>query len=124
MGSVTDRPAVVLLSRGLDSATVLAVARRDGFRLYALSFRYGSRDEVELRAAARVAAAGGAARHVIADIDLGMFGAQPAAESDKQALAVAEVGLAAGDSAAGGRRCARLPQAYELLFWDTLTDAL
>ena len=72
-GPVTE-PAVVLLSGGLDSATALAVARRDGFDTYALSFRYGQRHEVELAAAARVAAAGGVGRHEIVDIDLRRFG--------------------------------------------------
>jgi 7-cyano-7-deazaguanine synthase len=71
---VPDQPAVVLLSGGLDSATVLAIAHRQGFVTYALSFRYGQRHQVELEAAARVAEAGGVARHVIADIDLRQFG--------------------------------------------------
>jgi len=66
--------AVVLLSGGLDSATVLAVAKADGYLPYALSFRYGQRHDVELRAAQRVAAALGAAGHVVADIDLRVFG--------------------------------------------------
>jgi 7-cyano-7-deazaguanine synthase len=66
--------AVVLLSGGLDSATVLAVARDEGYAPYALSFRYGQRHAVELAAAARVAAALGAVRHVVADIDLRPFG--------------------------------------------------
>lgn len=65
---------MVLLSGGLDSATALAVARRDGFAPYALSFRYGQRHEIELAAAARVAAAGGVAKHLVVDIDLGLFG--------------------------------------------------
>jgi len=67
-------PAVVLLSGGLDSATVLAIARRDGFAPYALSFRYGQRHALELAAAGRVAKALGAERHVVATIDLGLFG--------------------------------------------------
>jgi 7-cyano-7-deazaguanine synthase len=71
---MSARPAVVLLSGGLDSATVLAITRADGFEPYALSFRYGQRHSVELEAAARVAAALGAARHVVADIDLRAFG--------------------------------------------------
>jgi 7-cyano-7-deazaguanine synthase len=66
--------AVVLLSGGLDSATVLAIAREEGYDTCALSFRYGQRHTVELDAAARVAAALGAARHVVADIDLRAFG--------------------------------------------------
>ena len=68
------RSAVVLLSGGLDSTTVLAIARADGYVPYALSFRYGQRHGVELDAASRVADALGAARHVGADIDLRVFG--------------------------------------------------
>lgn len=72
--AAAGQPAVILLSGGLDSATALAVAHRDGFVPYALSFRYGQRHEVELAAAARVAAAGGVAEHVTVDIDLRLFG--------------------------------------------------
>lgn len=68
------RKAVVLLSGGLDSATVLAMAVHEGYDTYALSFRYGQRHTVELAAAARVAEALGATRHVVADIDLRVFG--------------------------------------------------
>lgn len=68
------RKAVCLLSGGLDSSTCLAVARRDGFECYALSFDYGQRHRVELEAAARVARSLGAARHLVAKIDLRMFG--------------------------------------------------
>jgi 7-cyano-7-deazaguanine synthase len=66
--------AVVLLSGGLDSSTVLAIASSEGFATYALSFRYGQRHEVELAAARRVAEQQGAAEHRIADIDLRAFG--------------------------------------------------
>ncbi|MGW1802211.1 7-cyano-7-deazaguanine synthase QueC [Streptomyces sp. NPDC001984] len=69
-----DRPAIVLLSGGLDSTTVLAIAKDQGFTPYALSFRYGQRHSIELEAAQRVAKAQGVARHVIADIDLRVFG--------------------------------------------------
>ncbi|MFD3813536.1 7-cyano-7-deazaguanine synthase QueC [Streptomyces rubiginosohelvolus] len=68
------RPAIVLLSGGLDSTTVLAIAKDQGYTPYALSFRYGQRHSVELEAAKRVVEAQGAARHVIADIDLRVFG--------------------------------------------------
>jgi 7-cyano-7-deazaguanine synthase len=67
-------PAVVLLSGGLDSATVLAIAREQGFAPHALSFRYGQRHAHELVAAAVVASALGAVRHVVAQIDLREFG--------------------------------------------------
>ena len=69
-----ETPAVVLLSGGLDSTTVLAIAKTQGYAPYALSFRYGQRHAVELDAAARVAAMQGVERHVIADIDLRVFG--------------------------------------------------
>lgn len=68
------RPAVVLLSGGLDSATALAIAKRDGFEPYAISFRYGQRHAVELEAAGRVAESQCVARHIVVDIDLRQFG--------------------------------------------------
>ena len=68
------RPAVLLLSGGLDSTTLLALARRDGFAVHALTFRYGQRHAHEIEAARRVAAAWGVARHEIVDIDLRTFG--------------------------------------------------
>lgn len=66
--------AVVLLSGGLDSSTVLAIAQDQGFDLYALSFKYGQRHEVELDAARRVARRAGVREHVEAAIDLRIFG--------------------------------------------------
>jgi 7-cyano-7-deazaguanine synthase len=71
---MNDRPAVVLLSGGLDSSTVLAIAHHEGYRPYALSFRYGQRHEIELEAAGRVATALGAAEHIVAEINLRAFG--------------------------------------------------
>lgn len=68
------KPAIVLLSGGLDSTTVLAIAKSQGYAPYALSFRYGQRHVVELAAAQRVAEAQGVERHVVADIDLRVFG--------------------------------------------------
>jgi len=68
------RRAVCLLSGGLDSSTALAVARRDGYECYALSFDYGQRHRVELEAAARVARVLGAARHLVVRVDLAAFG--------------------------------------------------
>ena len=71
----TSRPrAVVLLSGGLDSATVLAAACRDGYEPYALTFRYGQRHGQEVEAARAVAARYGVVRHVVLDIDLRAFG--------------------------------------------------
>jgi len=69
-----EKRAVVLLSGGLDSTTLLAMAEDEGYECFALSFRYGQRHEAELEAAQRVASKFGAARHVIADIDLRVFG--------------------------------------------------
>jgi len=68
------KTAVILLSGGLDSATCLAMARDQGFRTLAISFRYGQRHAVELAASQRVAKALGADRHQIVDIDLRAFG--------------------------------------------------
>lgn len=68
------RRAVVLLSGGLDSATALAIAGAEGFRTFALSFRYGQRHSVELDAATRVAKALGVTQHVVTDTDLRVFG--------------------------------------------------
>ena len=68
------RPAVVLLSGGLDSATALACCVRDGFAPHCLSFDYGQRHAVELAAARRVAAAGGAVAHEVVPLDLSRFG--------------------------------------------------
>jgi 7-cyano-7-deazaguanine synthase len=67
--------AVCLLSGGLDSATVLGVATREGYESYALSFDYGQRHRVELESAARVAKHFGAHEHRVAKVDLRMFGA-------------------------------------------------
>ena len=63
-----------LLSGGLDSSTCLAVARRDGYENYALSFDYGQRHRIELASARKVAASLGAVKHVVVDINLRMFG--------------------------------------------------
>lgn len=68
------KTAVVLLSGGLDSATVLAMAKADGFVCHAISFRYGQRHGVELQHARKVADAAGCASHRIVDVDLRAFG--------------------------------------------------
>lgn len=66
--------AVVLLSGGLDSTTTLAIAKSEGYEVYALSFRYGQRHTVEVETARRVASHFKVSQHVIADIDLRVFG--------------------------------------------------
>jgi len=68
------RPAVVLVSGGLDSATCLAIAKAEGYACHALSFAYGQRHEAELVAAARVATMLGAVAHRVMHIDLAIFG--------------------------------------------------
>jgi len=71
---VSNRPAVLLLSGGLDSTTLLALACAEGYAVHALTFRYGQRHAHEVEAARRVAERYGVRQHVIADIDLRMFG--------------------------------------------------
>jgi 7-cyano-7-deazaguanine synthase len=67
-------PAVVLLSGGLDSSTVLAIAKAEGFAPHAMTFRYGQRHQLEIEAAKRIAARMEVKEHIIADIDLRTFG--------------------------------------------------
>lgn len=74
MGAFSKIPAVVLLSGGLDSATVAAIAVRQGFGVHALSFSYGQRHSWELEAARHVAQSLGITDHRIATIDLRVFG--------------------------------------------------
>ncbi|WP_124950786.1 7-cyano-7-deazaguanine synthase QueC [Sulfuriferula thiophila] len=80
--------AIVLLSGGLDSATVLAIAQRDGYICHALSFDYGQRHYAELAAAARVASVQGAAEHRVFKMDLAVFGGSSLTDS---AIAVPEL---------------------------------
>ncbi|MBV6815348.1 7-cyano-7-deazaguanine synthase QueC [Xanthomonas campestris pv. passiflorae] len=68
------KKAVVLLSGGMDSAAVIALAQEQGFAVYALSVRYGQRHTSELDAAARVAAAQGVIAHKVVDVDLRSIG--------------------------------------------------
>lgn len=68
------RKAVVLLSGGIDSSTVLAIAARDGYECYALSFQYGQRHSAELNAARKLAAMTGVKAHRIFPINLSLFG--------------------------------------------------
>ena len=71
---IQEKRAVVLLSGGLDSATVLAIAVRDGYRCYAISFRYGQRHRIELESASAVASSLSVQDHRIIDIDLASWG--------------------------------------------------
>jgi 7-cyano-7-deazaguanine synthase len=91
----TQRPAVVLLSGGLDSTTMLAIVRSEGFAPHAMTFRYGQRHAHEIDAARRVAAHHDVADHVVVDIDLRTFGgsaltADLAVPKDRAADAMAE----------------------------------
>jgi 7-cyano-7-deazaguanine synthase len=70
----TAPPAVVLLSGGLDSTTVLAIAKHEDFAVHALSFRYGQRHKAEVDAAKRIARDSGVIEHHVVDIDLTVFG--------------------------------------------------
>ena len=74
MSSASPRRAVVLVSGGLDSATILAIAKSAGFEPYAISFDYGQRHRFELEAAARVCAAVGVQRQIVVPLDLRAFG--------------------------------------------------
>ena len=69
-----ERPAVLLLSGGLDSTTMLAYAQHHGYDVHAMTFRYGQRHASEIDAARRVALRHGVADHVVVDIDLRTFG--------------------------------------------------
>lgn len=71
---MSHKPAIVLLSGGLDSATTAAIAQADGFDVHALTILYGQRHAVEIEAAKRVARAQGIANHVFQHIDLRQFG--------------------------------------------------
>ena len=69
-----NKKAVILLSGGIDSTTTLAIAKDQGFEVYAISFRYGQRHQIELDAAKRIAANFKINEHLILDIDLGAIG--------------------------------------------------
>ncbi|UCF00099.1 MAG: 7-cyano-7-deazaguanine synthase QueC [Planctomycetota bacterium] len=79
--SAKNKKAVVLLSGGLDSATVLAIARSEGFQLFALTFRYGQRHRLEIEAAKKIAKSLDAIEHWIIDIDLARFGGSALTDS-------------------------------------------
>jgi 7-cyano-7-deazaguanine synthase len=75
------RSAIILLSGGLDSATTAAIARRQGFDLFALSVDYGQRHRYELDAAQRVAKSIGVKRHAVVKVDLAQFGGSALTDS-------------------------------------------
>ncbi|WP_153559107.1 7-cyano-7-deazaguanine synthase QueC [Roseimaritima sediminicola] len=79
---VAGRPAVVLLSGGLDSATCLAIAKREGYALHAISFRYGQRHGYELECARRLSGQMGVASHRVVDINLAQFGGSALTDGD------------------------------------------
>lgn len=88
-------PGVLLLSGGLDSSTLLALATRAGYAVNALTFRYGQRHDIEIERARTVAARWQVARHVVADIDLRLFGGSAltsdlAVPKDRDAASMAE----------------------------------
>jgi len=77
-----NKKAVVLLSGGIDSATVLGLARREGFRLFALTFKYGQRHQREIKAAKRIADSLSVVEHRCIDIDLAAFGGSALTDSN------------------------------------------
>lgn len=78
---MSDRKAVVLLSGGLDSATTLAIARKEDFQCYALTFVYGQRHQLEVDSARKIAISSKAAGHRIMNIDLASFGGSALTEA-------------------------------------------
>jgi 7-cyano-7-deazaguanine synthase len=90
MSNIQDRPAVVLVSGGLDSATLLAMALDLGYRCHTLSFDYGQRHRSELAAAAAVSAALGATEHKVVGLDLRAIGGS--------ALTDERIGVPTGES--------------------------
>ncbi|HYQ40174.1 MAG TPA: 7-cyano-7-deazaguanine synthase QueC [Pseudomonas sp.] len=81
MNEVSEKRAVILLSGGLDSATVLAMARAEGYACYTMSFDYGQRHRAELQAAERVARQLGAVQHKVVGIDLNGIGGSALTDS-------------------------------------------
>ncbi|MEQ1825064.1 MAG: 7-cyano-7-deazaguanine synthase QueC [Pirellula sp.] len=80
----SDKPAVVLLSGGLDSATCLAICEEQGFVPFAISFRYGQRHSIELERAAWIAKQAHVARHIVISIDMGPIGGSALTDSELQ----------------------------------------
>ncbi len=82
MAQKKNRPVVVLLSGGLDSATALAMAKSQGYALYALTFDYGQRHRVELEAAGKIADAVGVVEHRVVKLDVGWMGGSALTDSE------------------------------------------
>ncbi len=95
--SDSNKKAVILLSGGLDSATVLAQARADGYECYALSFDYGQRHRCELQAARRVAEALGVREHRIFDLNLRQFGGSALTDDEISVPDAAPVAIDGGE---------------------------
>lgn len=116
--TASGRHAVVLLSGGLDSATVLAMARAQGFACHCLSCHYGQRHDAELHAAARVAGALGAVEHRVMRVDLGGIGGS----------ALTDPGIAVPESPTTGIPVTYVPARNTLLLalalgWAEVLDA-
>ena len=81
MSSETPK-AIILLSGGLDSATILGIAQKTGFQCYCMTFRYGQRHAIEIEAAKRIAAVNGVVEHRLIDLDLAQFGGSALTDHD------------------------------------------
>ena len=133
-GQALARLLALAASLGVDEGGLANYEPQPGCQAYPAFVSWlalnGSRAAVALAFLANLAAWGENCQRLAAvlqdrcEVSFFEFFAQPAPGFEELALAVADVGLAAGDSPAPARRCARLVQAYELLFWDTLADAL
>lgn len=91
--SKTKKKAVVLVSGGLDSATVLAMAKADGYDCYALSFDYGQRHRAELQAAKKIAETYGAVEHRVLHLDLNQLGGSALTDTSIDVPTVQEEGI-------------------------------
>lgn len=88
-----QKKAVILVSGGLDSATVLAIAKQQGYQCYALSFDYGQRHRIELQRSADVAQVQGVEDHKIVKIDLGRFGGSALTDDSIEVPTEEELGI-------------------------------
>lgn len=133
-GEALERLSALAASLGLDEGGLIGYEPKPGCQAYTAFVSWlalnGTRAELALAFMANLAAWGENCRRLAGMLpgrcatSFFEFFAKPAPGFEERALAVAEQGLAAGDSPIRARRAARLLQAYELLFWDTLADAL